>query len=284
MYQLLAPESVGTHCAIGRLRLSRERPRRAGRLLRRPDDGAASAYDLVFACGGAVTFRQGDQDGIAEAGQYVLFSRDRLYELEPEDETQILCLTIPAGDLRHRHPGIEDSLARRFDQDARMAGLLRGVLETLCESFADAPPPHAQALATEVVSLVALVLGTESRGEKAAGRASRHRLKARIIAFIDANLDDIDLSPRKIADANRISLSYLYSLFCDNDASVSKLIKNRRLQRAYEILLSDTQGAMMVSEVAYRVGFKNPSHFSRIFTERYRVSPRNIREQRWAIA
>jgi len=269
-----------TRCDIGRLRIERLRAGRERISVRAAPDALSPGYDLVFPCGGPIHFRQGDRDGTARPGEYVLFECRRLYEIQPQGADGLLRLSLPGADLESRYPSLEECLTHRFDQNTQMAGLLYGVLEMLTATFADAPPPNPEALATEIASLVVLVLGSEERGDMAAGRSSRYRLKSRIIEFIDSNLDDIDLSPRKIASANRISLSYLYNLFCDNDMTVSRLIQARRLQKAYEILLSDTRGAMLVSEVAYQVGFKNPSHFSRIFSQRYQVAPRYVREQR----
>ena len=85
-------------------------------------------------------------------------------------------------------------------------------------------------------------------------------------------------SPKKIARANRISPSYLYSLFADNNTTVSQFIQARRLQKAYEMLVADANGALTVSEIAYQVGFKNASHFSRTFSRHFRIAPCDARQ------
>jgi AraC-like DNA-binding protein len=73
-------------------------------------------------------------------------------------------------------------------------------------------------------------------------------------------------------------LSYLYSLFNDNETTVSQFVQTKRLQRAYEILVADPKGHRTVSEVAYEVGFKNVSHFSRSFSRHFKVAPRDVRQ------
>jgi AraC-like DNA-binding protein len=92
------------------------------------------------------------------------------------------------------------------------------------------------------------------------------------------NLGDQNLSPRKIAASSRISLSYLYSLFNDDDTTVGQFVQTKRLQRAYEMLVADPAGHRTVSEVAYEVGFKNVSHFSRSFSRHFQVAPRDVRQ------
>src|SRR5260370_21966069 len=87
-----------------------------------------------------------------------------------------------------------------------------------------------------------------------------------------------NLSPKTIAASSRISLSYLYSLFNDDDTTVGQFVQVKRLQRAYEILVGDPKGHRTVSEIAYEVGFKNVSHFSRTFSRHFRIAPRDARK------
>jgi AraC-like DNA-binding protein len=54
----------------------------------------------------------------------------------------------------------------------------------------------------------------------------------------------------------------------------SLFIRSIRLEKSKE-LLSSTD--MTVSEVAYAVGFKDPSYFSRVFLKEYKKSPRDYR-------
>ena len=109
-------------------------------------------------------------------------------------------------------------------------------------------------------------------------RNARYRLRRRISDFIETNLGNQDLSPRKIAASSRISLSYLYSLFNDDNTTVSQFIQVRRLQRAYELLVADPKGHLTVSEIAYEVGFKNVSHFSRTFSRQFGMAPREAHQ------
>lgn len=50
-------------------------------------------------------------------------------------------------------------------------------------------------------------------------------------------------------------------------------IRDVRLQKAKELL---EVGNLSVSEVAYKTGFKTPSHFTRVFTEKYGIRPSYI--------
>lgn len=56
--------------------------------------------------------------------------------------------------------------------------------------------------------------------------------------------------------------------------SASDFIKTIRIQRATHLL----KAGGSVSEVAFQVGFKDPSYFSRVFKEKFGVSPSEYKE------
>gem|GEM_PF-5465171 len=59
--------------------------------------------------------------------------------------------------------------------------------------------------------------------------------------------------------------------------SANELIRRHRLQKAAELLQTDAS----VADVAFRVGFDNPSYFSRCFKEMYQVSPSDFARNRY---
>ncbi len=68
-----------------------------------------------------------------------------------------------------------------------------------------------------------------------------------------------------------MSRTQLYRKFNSlSDQTVSLYFRALRLQKAKELLLNSE---LTVSEVAYRTGFKNISHFSKVFKEEFNVCP-----------
>jgi AraC-like DNA-binding protein len=98
-----------------------------------------------------------------------------------------------------------------------------------------------------------------------------------IQVYIDMHLADPDLSPKRIAAANRISLRYLYKLFLHAKCAVNEWIRERRLARCAEALVSPAQANRNIAEIAYAWGFNDLSHFNRMFKRRFGVSPRGYR-------
>lgn len=90
-------------------------------------------------------------------------------------------------------------------------------------------------------------------------------------AAIDARISDEDLTVEALADALGTTRSTLHRrLKTDADVTPSALIRQVRLERGRELL---RQGRGTVSEVAYAVGFKSASHFSRTYSHRYGLPP-----------
>jgi AraC-like DNA-binding protein len=270
----LAPPSA----RIGRLELQFVRPDRPfARNWERVTSVFDACYVLVLPLTGSVAFSQDGRSGIARSGEYLLLSELAFYELSSDKHTRLLLVRIPAAELRGRLVSIEDHVSRRFKPNEQMTRLLTGMIRSVAELFIDCVPPNPQALATEIISFVALTIGSEDRGAATDVRNARYHLRRRIVDFIESHLGDQSLSPKKIAASSRISLSYLYSLFNDNETTVNQFVQTKRLQRAYEILVADPKGHRTVSEVAYEVGFKNVSHFSRCFSRHFKVAPRDAR-------
>ena len=59
--------------------------------------------------------------------------------------------------------------------------------------------------------------------------------------------------------------------------SVSDWLRDRRLELAHGWLTDPALRRRTVTDIAYRCGFKDSSHFSRLFRERYGQAPREER-------
>jgi AraC-like DNA-binding protein len=108
------------------------------------------------------------------------------------------------------------------------------------------------------------------------GTVQQAVLRARIDAFIDANLGRPDLGPQLIAAAHNISVTTLKRLFT-GEAPVAEAIRTRRLQRCHKDLADPALRDRPVHAIASRWGLRSPAHFSRIFREAYGMSPSDHR-------
>lgn len=90
------------------------------------------------------------------------------------------------------------------------------------------------------------------------------------------HLDDEEFGIGELGRSLGMSRSQLYRKFnALTDTTVHHFIRNLRLTKARELLLST---GLNVTEIAFETGFKNHSHFSRIFMEKFGVSPSQLRQ------
>jgi DNA-binding response OmpR family regulator len=61
-----------------------------------------------------------------------------------------------------------------------------------------------------------------------------------------------------------------------SDQSAMQLLRQYRLQKAYNILVADP--SKNVKEVCFEVGFKDASHFSRLFSKTFNIAPSDIKK------
>lgn len=94
------------------------------------------------------------------------------------------------------------------------------------------------------------------------------------VAYIEKNIADLDTIP-KIAEAVGMESYRLQEGFKRNyGITVNDYIKEHRLKRALTMLTSED---MNVSEVVYALGLSSRSYFSKIFKEKYGISPSWLR-------
>jgi AraC-like DNA-binding protein len=96
-------------------------------------------------------------------------------------------------------------------------------------------------------------------------------LMKKILCLMDAKFDDDRFGIREVCNALGISRAQMYRKFKTmTDSTPHEFLRTYRLQRAKELLLTTDHN---VSEVAYLTGFKNISHFSRVFKEEFGKNP-----------
>lgn len=98
-----------------------------------------------------------------------------------------------------------------------------------------------------------------------------------VLRYVEIHLSDPKLNAEMVAQACGISRRYLSHLLRQQGTSFPSLIWDWRLKTAHEWLSSEVGNSISIAEVAFRIGFKSPAHFSRLFKRVYNVSPREYR-------
>ena len=96
--------------------------------------------------------------------------------------------------------------------------------------------------------------------------------------YIDRKLASPDLSATSIAAEFGLSRASLYRLF-EPAGGIARYIRKVRLSRAYQEITAAEFSNRRIGFIAYQLGFKNVSAFSRLFHEAYGVTPGEARER-----
>ncbi len=95
------------------------------------------------------------------------------------------------------------------------------------------------------------------------------------IQIIENNLSETDFDVNKFADQLNISKSSLYrKIKTITDLSPVEFVRNVKLKHACEILKNNK--SIIISEVAYMVGFSDPKYFSSCFKTEFNMTPRDF--------
>ena len=108
--------------------------------------------------------------------------------------------------------------------------------------------------------------------------SSDEKFIARIKEIIESRMSDEQLGVESLADEIGLSRVQLYrKVNALTGISVNDFIRKLRLQKGAQ-LLSQNWGT--IAEIAYEVGFSNPSYFSKCFKDQFGVIPSNYHHQK----
>jgi AraC-like DNA-binding protein len=166
-----------------------------------------------------------------------------------------------------------------IDSSDGIAAVLR---ELMCTLLRGANPFYAgeqTVVRDTVVQLVtAACAARRPRPIKRARPRDTSVLQWRVLRqSVEALLSDPSLSPAMVAASHGISTRHLHRLFRQQGVSFGNYVRIRRLQHCRDDLANPDLGALPLTEIAYRWGFSDSSHFSRCFKAAFGCTAREFR-------
>lgn len=269
-------KTVG-YCSIIRLRSrTRQYFRRTWDHIR--NDGTDVAV-LCFVKRGRLCVSHQLGDSVAKAGDFIVTKSISPFSVDSqpgEDGAyELLHLTVPMQMLRRV---LREDIKVGFCVPA--SGRKFAIAERILSDVFEDPGELGTEVSQQLVESALLVLADAIKDHGAIAPERQGLADKRlqdVLRFIETHLSDPKLSVAAVAKGCGISARYLSLLLKRHGSPFSELIWNKRLQTAKQWLTASTHGKSTISEVAYRIGFKNPAHFSRMFKREFKVSPRKYR-------
>ncbi len=173
-------------------------------------------------------------------------------------------------------------LTARADIDSKMEGLNAGADAYLAKPF------NKKELFVRIEKLIELRKSLQERYKTlalfpdAAQHTTDHKLSIedsfmqKVRKNLEIHLCEEEFGITELCSSMAMSRSQLYRKFSAlTNTSIHQFIRKLRLTKAKELLLGTE---LNVTEVAYDTGFKNLSHFSRVYSEEFGISPSKARE------
>jgi AraC-like DNA-binding protein len=187
---------------------------------------------------------------------------------------RVLTFFVPAALVQETFPDPE-AIHGRTIQDA--TPLTRLALEHVAALGANIPGMTAAAADSAVrtaAHLVVAAFGKQAGLSGNARSAARAALFGRVRRHIQANLHRAELTPDGVLNALHLPRPTVYRMF-QHEGGLGAYIRHLRLRQAADELARYPH--MMVTDVAYAVGFKSASDFTRAFRRAYGMAPQEFR-------
>jgi AraC-like DNA-binding protein len=231
--------------------------------------GPNEDFILSVMVSGTGRLEQAGRQVLQRPGDIVLYDAARpfKYQLAPES---VVLLKIPREELSYRVPGAEFCTALRLAEGHSLVPVFANMVQAamqinLSDGMQAAQTQFASSLLEMLSVIVQLQIGA------CTDRQRHSELLKKTKDYIDANLSDSTITVEAIAASQNVSARTLARIFAADGTTPMHWLGQRRLQLSYCTLKEGL--ARQVTDVAFRYGFNDVSHFSRVFKKTYGITP-----------
>ncbi|GAA2092376.1 helix-turn-helix domain-containing protein [Kitasatospora saccharophila] len=225
------------------------------------------------------------QDGrhvAVRSPQLVCFDSTRPYKVITLERFSLVQALLPHSLVGLTPRDAASLTARSWDGGQGLAALTADLLAGVGRHWPDIDTAE-DLLGNSIVGLAAALFSERLRATAAADtQVAKQALMLRVQAFVREQLADPDLSPALLAERYHVSLRYLQKTFQDHGTSPARWIRDERLARCRAELADPARDHLPVAVIGERNGLYGASHFSRLFRNRYGITPRDFRKRRKA--
>ncbi len=233
------------------------------------------AYLYVVLLSGEYFLEQGERQVSLRPGDMTIYDATLPHKIYCPGAFSKLIVSLPRVAMRMRMPDIDRCLAT-------LIGGARGT-GAFAAAHIRAVAAHAGELSDECFALAGdhcadlIALSAADHPQYSVSIRGRDATLRRVKRFIESRLSDPRLDPNLTARAIGLSIRYLNALFEAEGTSLMRYVWTRRLEHCRADL--SAKAAVPISEIAFRWGFSDLSHFSRAFRRRFGHSAREMRTQ-----
>ena len=252
------------------------------RVMRTPVLIAQAVHDytiLNLQISGRGIIKQDGRQAILMPGDFAIYDTARPYALEFEDDFEEIVLKLRSEHLRTLLSRTEALTATAISGQSGVGRLMGELVRGLMQEADSLPGATAAAVVNGVINVLAGGLQSLPLSHPTDPSALSAYHVARIKQCINLRKQNPNLRIEMIAAELGISVSHLHRLFSSEPLSPAQYLWACRLDACSKDLHDARWNKLAVSDIAFRWGFNDAAHFSRVFKDRYGCSPRAWRAQ-----
>ncbi len=233
-------------------------------------------FYIILQLAGSCRVAQHNREAVISPGEFVMVDAAERFKLD-FDDFNILVFTVPHSRMLPLIHSAHGAVAVRRFADGGLGSITRSYMQSLKGASEAWPDQVKEVTTSHFLNLIALNFGPDAEVKECGRESAKQGLKLAIDRYIDSSLANPHLSVTTIAERFHLSPRSLHRLFEETGTSFTQSVLERRLQRA-AALLRNAAIELPVSEVAYRSGFNDLSHFCKTFRRRYGASAGRFRQ------
>lgn len=242
-------------------------------------------FHLCLLVHGAAELCCHGQTKLAGEKSLTLYDEATPFRFRALSSVKTVAVGFPASLIMARLPSFRDILLRPLDATTGINQMLHSSLMAMDRLFSERHMKHfSYPVFLSLIDLLAASIDEATDCTTVQSTMSVWAGKVR--AYVEAHLDDPDLSPASIASVFGISPRYLRLIFGEGrettggSETLRRYILRRRLEECANMLALPGAACGSITTLAYNWGFSDSSYFARRFVEYFGVTPRDFRTQK----
>jgi AraC family transcriptional activator of tynA and feaB len=234
----------------------------------------ADNYLISLQRRGPCRINQGGDAFVLSPGEIAVVDGQEPFRVSFPGTVSRILAVVPKKLLDARAPWLRQMQQRKIPADSKFAELTRLHLLQLVNGGHELSTNEVGLLTDSLCNLLAVSLARETSAED---WLPAPQLTA-ILAFCRQNLGNPELSPQMVATRFGISVRTLHLRFERIGQTFCRWVIENRLDASRLALSDPNQREASISDIAYRWGFNDLSHFDKVFRLRFGETPRDCRK------
>lgn len=237
---------------------------------------ARSTEDLCFVnlqLEGLGRTTQRDHEQTCAPGDLAVADTTEPFEIANRHNFKLFCFAVPRRLLPRALLDRPRLNLSRTEAGRALSKTLAGYAE-ICLA-ARRRPMTAAPIGTHVVDLIAHA--PDMLTDLSAERVHTPVLLSMMLDHIERHSEDPELGAAALAVKFRCSERYVHRLFATTDRSVGEHVNDRRIALCARWLVDPHSAHRTIAEIAFAAGFRDISHFNRLFKRAHGLAPREFR-------